>query len=354
MLKLRCKYQNIQHSDNSENFLTQDEIYMLRCLELAALGAGSAAPNPMVGSVIVHNASVIGEGYHQKCGQAHAEVNAVNSVSDHELLKDSTIYVSLEPCAHYGKTPPCADLIVSKGFKRAVIACHDPFAKVNGAGISRLRDAGIDVTVGLLEKEALALNRRFITFHEKKRPYVILKWAETRNGFVDIVRKNSVEPALKVTCEASNILVHKWRAEEDSIMIGKRTALLDRPSLTTRKYAGKNPIRIVLDSGNEVPEIDALFDDAARTIHITENTISDPKSTDELLTFLYLQEIQSVIVEGGPTVHRSFYESGNWDEIRRFVAPLQLEAGIPALELSETPEEKHTIGCDQLLIYRNR
>lgn len=330
--------------------MSEDEKYMLRCLELAQLGAGSVAPNPMVGSVIVHDGKIIGEGYHQIIGEAHAEVNAINAVEDKSLLPYSTIYVSLEPCAHFGKTPPCADLIVKNKLKRAVIAVQDPFSKVNGAGIKRLVDTGIDVTVGVLESDAMELNRRFFTFHEKKRPYIILKWAETVDGFVDRIRENPSKPALKITSDAANTLVHKWRAEEAAIMVGKNTAILDNPSLTTRKYKGKNPVRILLDSNSATPKTDNIFNCEAETIVFTENA----RDLEQVLAELYHRDIQSVIIEGGPKLHQSFYETGLWDEIRRFVAPIEIREGIKALELNEIPEQEMEVGSDQLFIYRNR
>ncbi len=341
---------------------------MLRCLELAQLGAGSVAPNPMVGCVIVHDSRIIGEGYTSPYGGNHAEVNAINSVNNESLLKKATLYVSLEPCAHFGKTPPCANLIIEKKVKRVVIACLDPFAQVNGLGIKQLMGAGVDVKIGVLESEAKELNRRFFTFHQKKRPYIILKWAETSDGFVDKARTAPSEPSLKITCEASDILVHKWRAEEAAIMVGKNTALLDNPSLTTRKYEGKNPIRILLDGKLETPEAASIFSDEAETLvfHVGEKekgkrkngveliAIESVKNLESILTELHSRNIQSVIVEGGPTLHASFYKAGLWDEIRRFVSPIKAENGVKALQLSETPEEECQIGNDHLLIYRNR
>lgn len=341
---------------------------MLRCLELAQLGAGTVAPNPMVGCVIVHENKIIGEGYTSPYGGNHAEVNAINSVADQSLLPNSTLYVSLEPCAHFGKTPPCANLIIEKKIKRVVIACLDPFAQVNGLGIKRLIEAGIDVKIGVLESEAQELNRRFFTFHEQKCPYIILKWAETADGFVDRQRTDSSEAALKITCEASNILVHKWRAEEAAIMVGKNTALLDNPSLTTRKYEGKNPIRILLDGKRETPESANIFNDEAETLVFYEEEkekgkrkkgtelieVENIRDLESVLTELYNRNIQSVIVEGGPTLHASFYKAGSWDEIRRFVSPIKVKNGVKALELKLLPEEETVIGNDQLFIYRNR
>jgi len=336
---------------------------MLRCLELAQLGAGYVAPNPMVGSVIVHEDRIIGEGYHDKYGEAHAEVNAINSVEDASLLSRSTLYVSLEPCSHYGKTPPCSDLIIRSAIPKVVIACQDPFAAVNGTGIAKLRSAGVDVTVGILEKEALELNRRFVTFHSKKRPYIILKWAETADGFVDRIRNDRTESSLKLTSEAANILVHKWRSEEAAILVGSNTSMLDDPSLTTRKYKGENPVRILLDTQLKTPIESRIFDDSARTIVYTASNkkvnaelvqTSSPLDLNRILNDLHERGIQSVLVEGGPTIHKTFYEAGPWDEIRRFVSPSSIQIGVETIHLKIEPETVESIGSDMLLTYRNR
>ena len=347
--------------------IIKSEHFMLRCLELAQLGAGSVAPNPMVGCVVVHENTIIGEGYTSPYGGNHAEVNAINSVANKSLLKKATLYVSLEPCAHFGKTPPCANLIIEKKIKRVVIACLDSFAQVNGLGIKRLLEAGVDVKVGKLEAEAQEVNRRFFTFHQKKRPYIILKWAETADGFVDKIRTDFSQPSLKITSEPANILAHKWRAEEAAIMVGKNTALLDNPSLTTRKYEGNNPIRVLLDGKLETPESANIFNNEASTLIFTENTKSEIRNTkleaisvesvrnlQSILTELYKRDIQSVIVEGGPTLHASFYKAGIWDEIRRFVSPITIETGVKALQLNHAPEEETLIGSDHLFTYRNR
>ncbi len=337
-----------------------DEPFMQRCLELAQNGAGTAAPNPMVGCVIVHNNRIIGEGFHRKAGEAHAEVNAINSVVDQSLLPDATIYVSLEPCAHFGKTPPCADLIVSKGIKRVVIACLDPFAKVNGAGVKRLIESGAEVRIGVLEKEALELNRRFITFHEKKRPYIILKWAETADGFVDALRREPLQKPMKISCHSSSVLVHKWRSEEAAIMVGKNTVLLDDPTLTTRNYAGKNAVRIVIDPELETPETANIYNDEAETIVFSEKTssrsitVEDTRNLNAILFELHARDVQSILVEGGPTLHRSFYEAGLWDEIRRLVSPTSISSGVAAMQITNNPESIEPVGQDQLLTYRNR
>ena len=288
-----------------------DEKYMRRCLQLAANGIQGARPNPMVGAVIVahrpsaisHQPSIIGEGYHVRCGQGHAEVNAFASVrlEDEPLLKDATIYVSLEPCSHYGKTPPCADLIIKKGVRRVVVGTIDPFADVQGRGIKKLQDAGIDVTVGVLEKECQWLNRRFFTYHSKHRPYIILKWAQTANGFIDDHGK-----ALQISNEQTQMLSHQLRAEEDAILVGHTTDAREHPQLTVRHWHGPNPKRVVLTHQRPLPQ---LIDD------------------------LYQQGIQSLIVEGGRQTHESFIEAGLWDEIRVETGNITVSDGTRAPQL---------------------
>ena len=299
--------------DISKYFLTfanmNDEKYMRRCLQLAANGIQGARPNPMVGAVIVApslmeragDEAIIGEGYHVRCGEGHAEVNAFASVKDESLLKDATIYVSLEPCAHYGKTPPCADLIIKKGVKRVVVGCIDPFAEVKGRGIERIRKAGIEVEVGVLEKECQWLNRRFFTYHSKHRPYIILKWAQTANGFIDDHFKQ-----LMISNEQTQMLSHQLRAEEDAILVGHTTFDRDHPSLNVRHWHGPNPKRIVLTHDRPLPQ---LMDD------------------------LYQHGIQSLIVEGGCQTHESFIQAGLWDEIRMEVSPITVSDGTRAPQL---------------------
>lgn len=284
-----------------KNQITTDEKYMRRCIQLAENGIQGARPNPMVGAVIVANDRIIGEGYHVRCGEGHAEVNAFASVKDESLLKDATIYVSLEPCAHYGKTPPCADLIIKKGVKRVVVGCIDPFAEVKGRGIEKIRKAGIEVEVGVLEKECQWLNRRFFTYHSKHRPYIILKWAQTANGFID----NHFKP-LMISNEQTQMLSHQLRAEEDAILVGHTTFDRDHPSLNVRHWHGPNPKRIVLTHDRPLPQ---LMDD------------------------LYQHGIQSLIVEGGCQTHESFIQAGLWDEIRMEVAPITVSDGTRAPQL---------------------
>ena len=291
-----------------------DEFYMRRCLQLAANGIGGARPNPMVGAVIVapqpvadvtgpDQGHIIGEGYHVRCGEGHAEVNAFASVSaaDEPLLPQSTLYVSLEPCSHYGKTPPCADLIVSKGVRRVVVGCIDPFAQVQGRGIAKLRAAGISVTVGVLEQECRWLNRRFFTYHSLHRPYIILKWAQTANGYID-----DHGHALAVSNEHTLMLSHRLRAEEDAILVGHTTDAREHPQLTVRHWHGADPQRVVLTHQRPLRQ---LIDD------------------------LYQQGVQSLIAEGGRQTHQSFIEAGLYDEIRVETAPFTVSDGTPAPQL---------------------
>lgn len=280
-----------------------DEKYMRRCIQLARNGMQNAKPNPMVGAVIVCDGRIIGEGYHVRCGEGHAEVNAFASVKpeDGALLSKSTLYVSLEPCSHYGRTPPCADLIISKGVPRVVVGCIDPFAKVQGRGIRKLRDAGIDVTVGVLEKECTELNKRFITFNTHHRPYIILKWAQTANGFID----DHFRPTM-ISTPFTQMLSHRLRAENDAILVGRITDERDHPQLNIRNWSGRDPLRLVLSHSTDIPS---------------------------LLASLYAQNIQSLIVEGGAKTHQSFLAADLWDEIRVETAPTTATDGTRAPQL---------------------
>jgi len=331
----------------------EDKKYMQRCLELAKLGLGTAAPNPMVGSVVVYDNKIIGEGYHQKCGEAHAEVNAINSVKDADLLEKSTLYVNLEPCAHYGRTPPCTDLIIEKKIPRVVIGCVDSFAEVSGNGIKKLKKSGCEVKVGILEKESKELNRRFFTFHKKKRPYIILKWAETKDGFIDKKRKSdeTIEQNW-ITNQLSKKLVHKWRTEESAFMIGCRTAKKDNPQLTVRDWTGRNPIRVVLDRKLKLSADLKIFDKSARTLIF--NSVKNEQKQNlnyikiefnnnvlvSVLTKLYELEIQSVVIEGGEKLLTSFINAGLWDEARVFVGNKYFKEGVKAPEFAFEPTEE--------------
>lgn len=338
------------------------EKFMKRCIELAKAGLGNTAPNPMVGAVIVYNNKIIGEGYHRKYGEAHAEVNAINSVKNRELLRKSTIYVNLEPCSHYGKTPPCANLIANVGIPNVIIGTVDTADHVSGKGIRILRDAGCRVTTGILEKECLELNKRFFTFYEKKRPYIILKWAQTKDGFIDVLRtkNNPFEPTW-ITNEYAKALVHKWRAEEQSILVGTNTVWQDNPGLTTRNWYGKNPLRIVLDRNLRLPLNLKVFSKDAETIVIADKSaktmrMNKNKNTfgikfvnyskdfyTQLFQILTEKSIQSVIIEGGEKVLNSFIESDLWDEARIFYGDKKFYNGInaPTIKLKDS-------SCDHL------
>lgn len=343
------------------------EIYMQRCLELAALGAGKVSPNPMVGAVIVHDGKVIGEGYHQKYGEAHAEVNAVNMVifryDNHaDLLKKSTIYVSLEPCVHYGKTPPCADLIIKHRIANVVVGCRDPFAQVDGKGIEKLKGAGIEVTVGVLEKECKWLNRRFFTRVQKQRPYIILKWAQTADGFFAPADGSQHW----ITGPESRKLVHQWRAEEDAILVGKNTVLADNPQLNVRYAEGRSPKRVVIDRRLELNRQLSVFDQSVETLIFNEvETNIDGKNKyialedfdrfvpQYILFQLYLQDIQSVIIEGGAYTLKAFIDAGLWDEARIFTGASVLENGIKAPVVTGTTMSEDAVGADSLQIITN-
>lgn len=306
--------------------LTIHEKYMCRCLELAASGAGNTAPNPMVGAVLVYNDLILGEGYHQQYGEAHAEVNCINSVAEEnrQFIPQSTLYVSLEPCAHHGKTPPCADLIIRHKIPKVIIGCRDPFTKVDGKGIERLKAAGIEVEVGILEKECKKINKRFLTFHTKHRPYIILKWAQT----ADLRISSGNDNRLFISNEYSNRLVHKWRSEETAILVGTNTVFIDNPELTTRLWSGPSPLRLVIDMNLRLPSSLKIFSRQLRTIIF--NTIKqeedgnllyyqvteDVSLIHQVLNALYHLNIQSVLVEGGAQLLQSFLDEGMWDEAR--------------------------------------
>ena len=304
--------------------MTDDERYMRRCIQLAKNGQQNAKPNPMVGAVIVSaDGRIIGEGYHVRCGEAHAEVNAFASVcpEDEALLKEATIYVSLEPCSHYGKTPPCADLIIKKGVRRVVVGCVDEFAEVQGRGIKKLREAGIEVEVGVLEEECKALNRRFLTFHREQRPYIILKWAQTANGFID----DNHQPT-QISSAFTKMLSHKLRAEEDAILVGRVTEERDHPQLTVREWDGPNPKRLVIDRAHPLN-----------------------------LESLHSQNIQSLIVEGGAQTLRSFLVQNLWDEIRVETNTTMTVSGgtrAPQIPANAVVVESKSYGDNQIILYK--
>lgn len=342
------------------------EIFMQRCLEIASLGKGKTSPNPMVGSIIVHNNKIIGEGYHKKCGEAHAEVNAINSVKDKNLLKESTLYVNLEPCSHQGRTPACSKLIIESGIKKVVIGCTDSFEKVAGKGIKMLREAGCEVTVGVLENESLRLNKRFFTYHQKKRPYIILKWAETLDGYTDLIRKadSPTEPNW-ITDTDTRMLVHKWRSEEDAIMVGRITAEKDNPALNVRDWNGKNPIRILVAGESELNPDIKLLDNQIKTLIFTKKNTQSKENTEyikidtdqsilnQVLNELYKREILSVLIEGGSILHNSFIESGLWDEARVFVGNKMFYSGVKSPKIGAPFSRIIEMGKDKLILFKN-
>jgi len=353
-----------------------DEIFMARCLELARCGEGSVSPNPMVGAVVVHDGKIIGEGYHIKHGQAHAEVNAIAAVKDKSLLPESTIYVNLEPCSHFGKTPPCADLIKDMRIPRVVVASTDPNPLVAGRGVDTLRKAGRDVTVGVLEQEALELNRRFYTFHTQKRPYVILKWAQTLDGYIDAIRKEGDPIApIWITNELSRRLVHKWRSDEQAIMVGTNTVEKDNPKLNVRDWSGSSPLRVVLDRKLRLPASSSVYDGSVPTLVFMGNNASASQRKPELqsipelelltidfaksieqqvLTELYQRGVLSVIVEGGAALINNFVRKNLWDESRIFVGNTFFGDGVKAPNLTGELYTYDEIGDSKLFTYRNK
>lgn len=332
---------------------------MQRCIQLAENGLGNTYPNPMVGCVIVHNGKIIAEGWHQKAGEPHAEVNAINQIQDKEILKQSTIYVSLEPCAHHGKTPPCADLIVKHQIPKVIIGTVDPFAKVNGLGIQKLKDAGVEVISAVLEKECRVLNKRFFTFHQNKRPYVILKWAQTSDGFM--ATENGEQKW--ITNEYSKQLVHKWRTEEQSILVGTNTAKADNPQLNARLWNGNQPIRLVLDKDLKLNSELHLFDGNQKTIVFTEKDKPNQENLEfvqikfdenlpnSILQKLYELNIQSVIIEGGRKTLESFIEKDLWDEARIFTSSNIWDSGIKSPKFKGNLIDSKTIINDKLEIF---
>jgi diaminohydroxyphosphoribosylaminopyrimidine deaminase/5-amino-6-(5-phosphoribosylamino)uracil reductase len=325
-----------------------DVIYMQRCLELAKKGAGHVAPNPKVGSVIVHDQKIIGEAYHIKYGEAHAEVNAIKSVTDKSLLNKSTIYINLEPCAHFGKTPPCADLIIKHKIKKVVIGCIDSFSEVAGKGIERIKKAGIEVVVGVLEQESLELNKRFFTFHTKKRPYIILKWAQTKDGFIDKYREEGDLGINWITQKETKQLVHKWRHEEAAILVGKNTVINDNPTLTCRDYPGSNPIRIIIDPKKEIDLSKfKVSSEDAKTVVLSGDSLSALNIMDEL----YQLNIQSVIIEGGAFTINTFLEAQLWDEARVIEGASLFGNGLVAPKIKASEPKISVLGKDKLYTY---
>jgi diaminohydroxyphosphoribosylaminopyrimidine deaminase/5-amino-6-(5-phosphoribosylamino)uracil reductase len=321
--------------------------FMRRCLDLAIRSEGMTYPNPLVGAVIVHKGLIIGEGYHLKAGGPHAEVNAINSVRDKSLLKDSVLYVNLEPCSHFGKTPPCADLIISEGIKKVVIGTPDTSIAVAGRGIARLKEAGTEVVLGVMEQESRWINRRFFTFNEKSRPYIILKWAQSADGFLDVLRiKQNENRPTWISGNPERVLVHKWRAAEQSILVGAGTVRADNPELTVRHWKGNNPIRLILSGSGLIDKESALFKTSGTNILFTTNTKNDLNGTininltdsmspcRQITGYLFEKGIQSLLIEGGAKVFGHFIESGFWDEARIFTGDIIFKSGVQAPVIS--------------------
>ncbi len=335
-----------------------DERFMHRALFLAKLGLGKVAPNPLVGCVIVHDNIIIGEGYHQFYGGPHAEVNALKQVENPDLLKKATVYVTLEPCSHFGKTPPCSDILIKSGVKNVVIGTRDSNPLVSGKGIDKLKKAGIEVIENVLENECRKINRRFFTFHEKSRPYVILKWAQTSDGYLDKQRSSNEIGINWITEPETKSLVHKWRSEEQAILVGRNTIMNDNPSLTVRDFSGKNPIRIVIDSQLALSNMKNVFSDDAETLVF--NRIKNEKigniewikiqetNTDLILKELYKRGIQSVLVEGGSRTLQYFIIDNVWDEARVIVGNSQFGGGVKAPVLNKLPNDTYLFGKDRI------
>ncbi|WP_430402562.1 bifunctional diaminohydroxyphosphoribosylaminopyrimidine deaminase/5-amino-6-(5-phosphoribosylamino)uracil reductase RibD [Fluviicola sp.] len=344
--------------------MNDDQRYMLRAFQLAKLGGVSVAPNPLVGAVIVLNDEIIGEGYHQKYGEAHAEVNAVNSVKDKTLLSEATIYVTLEPCSHFGKTPPCADLLIRSQFKRVVIAQVDPFSEVAGRGIEKLKAAGIQVECGVLEQEAKELNKRFITFHTKKRPFITLKWAQTKDGFIDSDRSQQQEPGIHwISQPETQVITHSIRSTEQAILVGWRTIRNDNPSLTTRAFKGSDPLRIVIDSQLQAPKNATVFTDGMKTVvlnQLEDKTVNETRyirltdlNIETILETLFQYGISSVLVEGGASTLNRFIESDLWDEALVITGENEFKSGLKAPVISKNSIKTHAFGKDRLNYFQN-
>ena len=341
-----------------------DEIYMQRCIDIAKRGIRAVAPNPMVGCVLVVEDKIIGEGYHERYGEAHAEVNAINNVSNQNLLKNATLYVSLEPCSHTGKTPPCCDLLIQKGIKKVIVGTKDPNPLVGGKGIEKLKNSGIEVSEGILKDQCLELNKRFFTFHEKQRPYVTLKWAQTLDGFLDQIRKDGEQKINWISEPETKTLVHKWRSEEQSILVGRNTITNDNPSLTVRDYGGMNPIRLVIDSQLQISGNLNIYSKDAPTIVF--NRVKDKKennvewikiketSTSNILEELYRRGIQSVFVEGGSRTLQYFIIDNLWDEARVIVGQKYFKEGYKAPIINKVPVKSMPFGKDMIHYYKRK
>lgn len=328
--------------------MSQNETYITRCLQIAKNGLGTTRPNPMVGAVIVYNNTIIGEGFTSNYGENHAEVNAIQAVKNKAILEKSTLYVTLEPCSHFGKTPPCSDLIINHNIPNVVIGCIDDNPEVAGKGIKKLMAAGITVTVGVLEQACKKHHKRFFTFHNKKRPYIILKWAQTNTGFIAplYTKEGKEKKPIWITNTISRQLVHKWRAQEQAILVGTNTVIKDNPSLTVRDWTGKNPTRVVLDKNNALENAYAIFNNAAKTIKFKCNTAK------AICTNLYKENINSIIIEGGTKTLQLFIDEGLWDEARIFTGAISFNSGLKAPQFSGTLLTENFINNDVLRVYK--
>lgn len=345
--------------------MTTDELYMRRCFALAENGIHYAAPNPMVGCVVVKDGRIISEGFHQCCGQNHAERNAILRVADKSCLEGSTLYVNLEPCSHHGKTPPCADLIAQYPFERVVVCNADPNPLVAGRGIEKIRNAGINITMGVLEEEGRFLNRRFFTYMEKQRPYITLKWAQTRDGFMDIDRTDNAQKTYWITNEKLKCEVHKWRTQEAAIMVGTQTVVNDNPQLTSRLWYGRNPLRIAIDRSGRIPKYSSILDGSTPTVVYTENKslessdnlqyipINFDNLLNEMLADLWQRKVQSVIVEGGLRLLNTFINENLWDEARVLIGNKMFGKGLAAPQLSKQPNSVKQVDDDFVCYYYN-
>lgn len=336
---------------------------MARCLQLAEYAVSYVAPNPMVGAVLVHDDKIIGEGYHRLYGKPHAEPNAIHSVKDRQWLKECTLYVNLEPCSHHGKTPPCANLIVTSGIPRVVIGTLDPNPKVAGRGVKILQEAGIEVVVGVMEDECRELNKRFFIYHEQKRPYVMLKWAQTQDGYMDKIRHDVSEVPLAISNSITRQLTHKMRAENQSILVSTNTVLLDNPSLTVRNWSGRSPIRLALDRQGRIPSDYHLVDNSTPTIIFTEQERVNTPNVEyvkvnfekdglkNVLYEIYRRQIHSVLVEGGAKLLTSFIEADLWDEANIEIAPMSIGEGVQAPIFSYQPVSRKSFEGHEWLFY---
>jgi diaminohydroxyphosphoribosylaminopyrimidine deaminase/5-amino-6-(5-phosphoribosylamino)uracil reductase len=346
--------------------ISHHDIFMRRCLELAATAGGLVAPNPLVGAVLVCDGRIVGEGWHKSYGAPHAEPEAITSLINTDLLPRCTLYVNLEPCNHYGKTPPCTEQIIAAQIPRVVVACTDPFPEVNGTGIERLRKAGIEVETGILQAEARALNKFFFTYHEKKRPYIILKWAESADGFIDADRDEN-SPPTRISNELTRIIAHRWRSQIQAIMVGTNTVIRDNPQLTLRGVEGRNPLRLTLDRKARLDPNRKIFDAQAETIIFVGHGQSkiygertecvevcfDENLEESILQTLYKRRIQSLMIEGGTKLIESFISKGFWDEARVFKSRILLTAGVKAPQVEGLRKSEENIGDNKLIIYKN-